>query len=351
MAVNKEKLDYAFSLVKDAVSKNYFPGAQVAVGSKNGILKLESYGNRCLYLEKLPLDNDTLFDLASLTKVIATNTLFMLFLEKGLISVYDKVDYYLDNFKGKYKDDITIFNLLTHTAGFVPCKPLYKLCTSYDDAIDYICRLDLQYKPGTRCIYSDFSYILLGYILEKIGGHRLDVLSKKYVFDPLKMNSTCFNPKNKNAAATEIDKETGKPFIGICHDENGRFFDGISGHAGLFSNVSDLCKFSNMLINEGRGFMSHAAFSAMIRNHTEGLDDNRGYGWCVKGDKNSSGGDIISPDAFGHTGFTGTSLWVDIKNDIYTVLLTNRVHPTRDNENIIRFRRLFGNAVLASVER
>lgn len=351
MAVNSEKLDYAFILAEDAVKKNYFPGTQILVGNKKGILKAESFGDRCIYPQKLAVNDDTLFDLASLTKVVATNTLFMLFMEKGLISVYDNVNYYLDEFKGSFKDGVTIFNLLTHTAGFVPCRPLYKLCRDYEDAISYICRLELEYRPGERCIYSDFSYILLGYILEKIGGERLDILSKKYIFEPLKMNSTTFNPETKNAAATEIDKETGKPFIGICHDENGRFFNGISGHAGLFSNMYDLSKFSNMLINEGNGFISRASFAAMIRNHTEGLESDRGYGWCVKGDKNSSGGDIISPEAFGHTGFTGTSLWVDIKNDIYTILLTNRVHPTRDNLNIIRFRRLFNNAVLASIEK
>lgn len=351
MNVNIEKLDYAFSLVKDAIEKKYFPGAQVVVGNKSCVLKAESFGNRCLYPKNLPVEEDTLFDLASLTKVVATNTLFMLYMEKGLISVYDKVNYYLDKFKGNFKDDITIFNLLTHTAGFIPCEPLYKLCTNYENAISYICSLELQYKPGTRCLYSDFSYILLGYILEKIGGETLDVLSKKYIFQPLKMKNTAFNPITQNVAATEINKETGKPLIGICHDENGRFFRGISGHAGLFSNAYDLSKFANMLINEGNGFISNASFITMTRNHTEGLEDNRGYGWCIKGDKNSSGGDIISQEAFGHTGFTGTSLWIDVKNDIYTILLTNRVHPTRDNLNIIRFRRLFNNAVLASVEK
>lgn len=350
MGVNIEKLDYAFSLVNAAIEKKYFPGAQVLVGNKSGILKTESLGNRCIFPKKLPMDGNTLFDLASLTKVVATNTLFILFMEKGLISVYDKVNYYLDNFKGNFKENITIFNLLTHTAGFIPCEPLYKLCANYQTSIDYICSLELQYKPGTRCLYSDFSYILLGFILEKIGGERLDILCKKYIFEPLKMENTVFNPKADNVAATEINKATNKPFIGICHDENGRFFDGISGHAGLFSNVYDLSKFANMLINEGNGFISKAAFRTMIRNHTEGLDENRGYGWCVKGDKNCSGGDIISAEAFGHTGFTGTSIWVDVKNDIYTILLTNRVHPTRDNSNIIRFRRLFNNAVLASVE-
>ncbi|OPJ60781.1 serine hydrolase domain-containing protein [Clostridium oryzae] len=349
MIIKKEKLNSAFSMVDNAISKGYFPGAQVAVGRKNGVLRTDSLGSRCLYPNKLPMTKDTVFDLASLTKVVATNTLFMLFMEKGLISVYDKVDYYLKDFKGKYKESITIFNLLTHTAGFVPFKALYKLCRNYEDAVKYICGVELEYEPETKCIYSDFSFILLGYILEKIGGSRLDVLCDKYIFRPLEMHNTGYNPKGDNIAATEMDAESGKPFIGVCHDENGRFFDGISGHAGLFSNVSDLCKFADMLINKGRNFISPLGFAAMTRNHTASLGEDRGYGWCVKGDRNSSGGDIISIGSFGHTGFTGTSMWIDVENDIYTILLTNRVHPTRENNNIIRFRRLFGNSVLSSL--
>ncbi|AAK78163.1 CubicO group peptidase (beta-lactamase class C family) [Clostridium acetobutylicum] len=351
MIIDINRLDRAFDLIKEGVSKGVFPGAVAAVGTRERVIRLESFGNRCLYPEKLSMNKDTLFDLASLTKVVATNTLFMIFLEKGLISVYDNVSYYLEKFKGKNKDDVTIFNLLTHTAGFVPCKPLYKLCKGYEDSIDYICRCGLSYKPGTKCVYSDFSYILLAYILEKIGGDTLDILCDRYIFKPLYMENTTFKPKGNNIAATEIDKKTKKPLIGVCHDENGRFFGGISGHAGLFSDIYDLCKFSNMLVNEGKGIISYASFKAMTTNHTLGLEDNRGYGWCIKGDKNSFMGDIAFPETFGHNGFTGTSLWVDIKNNIYAILLTNRVHPTRDNLRIIRFRRVFSNAVLASLTR
>jgi CubicO group peptidase (beta-lactamase class C family) len=216
--------------------------------------------------------------------------------------------------------------------------------------IKYICESELEYKPGTRVIYSDFSYIILACILEKIGNERLDKLSRKYVFEPLGMDHTCFNPKGENIAATEFDPVTSKPLIGVVHDENARFLDGISGHAGLFSNIEDVSKLANMLINRGKRFMSSPTFEAMIRNYTKGLDENRGIGWCIKGNELSSGGDIISPNAFGHTGFTGTSLWIDIENNIYAALLTNRVHPTRENMNIIRFRRLFHNMVLSAVE-
>lgn len=354
MRMNDQKLGNAFKLVNEAVEKGYFPGAEVSVGNGKGVLRCEYFGSRCLYPEVLPLDRETLFDMASLTKVVATNSLFMVFLEKGLVSVYDRVGDYLDYFKGDEKDEVTLFNLLTHTAGFAPFKPLYSICKDYEDAIKYICSLDLEYKPGTRVVYSDFSFILLGYILEKIGQARLDKLCSKYVFKPLGMDRTKFNPSGDNIAATEIDKKTGKPLIGVAHDENARFLDGISGHAGLFSCIDDMTRFASMLINngqiDGKRFLSPTTVSRMVRNYTLGLDENRGLGWCVKGDKISSGGDIISPTAFGHTGFTGTSIWVDRENDVYVVLLTNRVHPTRENNKIIRFRRIFHNAVISSLE-
>jgi CubicO group peptidase (beta-lactamase class C family) len=354
MPINMEKLNYAFSLIEDAVSKGYFPGAAAAVGHKGGIYKIEHYGNKCLIPEKLPLERDTLFDMASLTKVTATNTLFMVFLEKGLLSVYDRVSEYVEYFKGEERENITIFNLLTHTAGFAAFGPLYKTCKNFEDAVKFISEDKLIYKPGTRVVYSDYGFIMLKYILEKVGKDSLDNLCRKYVFEPLNMESTGFNPKGANIAATEIDSESGKTLVGICHDENGRFFDGISGHAGLFSNIEDMTKFASMLINEGtfkgKQFISKPAFKTMIKNYTQGLEENRSWGWCVKGTQLSSGGDIISPKAFGHTGFTGTSIWTDIDNDVYIVLLTNRVHPTRENVKIIKFRRLFHNAVLSAVE-
>lgn len=354
MAVNREKLRNACMLIEKAAASGCFPGAAVSIGSREGVYYSNIFGRRCLYPESLPMHRDTLFDMASLTKVTATNMLFLRFLEKGLISVYDKVCDYMEYFKGEDKENITIFNLLTHTAGFPPFKPLYKICSDYEDAVKYICTSELDYEPGTRVVYSDFSFILLGYILEKIGGERLDTLCKRHVFEPLNMASTCFNPKGENIAATEIDSITGITLTGTCHDENGRFFDGISGHAGLFSNIDDMTRFALMLINKGRTgkttFLSPVSISAAARDYTPHLNESRGLGWCIKGNKVSSGGDIISPTAFGHTGFTGTSMWIDIENDIFITLLTNRVHPTRNNINIIRFRRLFHNAVLSSIE-
>lgn len=351
---NSERLKKALNSVDKAVDRGDFPGATIAIGSSDGVEEMYQYGKSALYPKALDLNIDTLYDLASLTKVVGTTTLYMRFIEMGLVTLHDRVADYMPEFKGGEKDKVTLFNLLTHTSGLPDHLPFYELCSDYRDTIDYIANLELEYLPGTRVIYSDLGFILLGYILEEIGGSRLDHLFNKYIFTPLGMKNTCFNPTTDNVAATEIDKSTGKAIVGKCHDENGRFFGGISGHAGLFSDIGDMVKFSNMLINGGRIgediFLSSAAFETMIRNYTQELDEDRGIGWCVKGEKGriSSGGDLISPSAFGHTGFTGTSIWTDIEQDIYIVLLTNRVHPTRENNALLRFRRTFHNSVLAA---
>lgn len=327
----------------------------MAIGYKNGLYGVWQYGKACIYPSIVELNMNTLYDMASLTKVVATTMLFMKFLEKGFVTFHDRIADYIPHFANDEKRHITLFHLLTHTSGLPAYLPLYRLCDGYHDAIRYISEIGLEYAPGEKVVYSDLGFILLGYILEKIGEARLDELCARYVFEPLGMEHTCYNPKTDNVAATEVDSRTGEVLMGRCHDENARFFGGISGHAGLFSNIGDLVRFSSMLINKGATaegqFLSEASFEAMVRNYTGHLNEDRGIGWCVKGEKGriSSGGDLMSPCAFGHTGFTGTSIWVDVPNDIYVVFLTNRVHPSRQNDCIIRFRRVFHNAVLASL--
>lgn len=352
--IDDKRLKRALNLVDKAIDDGYFPGITIAIGNRAGAYKIYQGGKASLYPEKSELTIDTLYDLASLTKVVGTTTLFMRFIEEGLITFNDRVADYIPKFEGEKKSKVTLLHLLTHTSGLTAHLPLYEMCENYQDALEHIASLDLEYLPSTQVVYSDLGFILLGYILETVGGNRLDQLFKEYIFSPLGMDKTCFNPTAKDVAATEVDSKTGEVIVGKCHDENGRFFDGISGHAGLFSDIGDMVGFANMLINGGRigkdMFISPAAFETMIRNYTRELNEDRGIGWCVKGDRGrvSSGGDLISPGAFGHTGFTGTSIWIDIESDIYIILLTNRVHPTRKNNALLRFRRIFHNAVLAS---
>jgi CubicO group peptidase (beta-lactamase class C family) len=352
MSVNEKKLLKCVDLVREGVSKGYFPCAVLAVGSSDKLHLIEHFGSRKLYPVREPLERSTLFDMASLTKVMATTPLFMRLLEQGKISLYDKLSQFIE--VTEEKKEISIFNLLTHSAGFTAHVLFEEKCSSSREVIDYIVNAPLEYAPGSRVIYSDFSFILLGYILETVGGDTLDMLCKRHVFDPLGLENTTFNPVGKVSVATEIDKASGTFLEGTVHDENARFLGGVAGHAGLFSTIEDCAKYAGMLVNKGmikdEAFISKNGFNAMIRNYTKGLEEDRALGWVVKSDKISSGGDIIPENSFGHTGFTGTCMWVDIEDDLYAVLLTNRVHPTRDNAEIIRFRRLFHNLVFSSVE-
>lgn len=351
MIIDKNKLNYAFNYLDKGIEDGVFPCAAAAVGFIDGYKKVKIIGNKRIIPYKEPLNKDSLFDLASLTKVVATNTLFVLMLEKGLISVYDKVCEYLPEFKNDDKDKITIFNLVTHTSGLLPYIKFYEICMDYNSSIEYICK-NVKLENIGHVIYSDLNFILLGKILEIIGGERLDGLCYKYIFEPLGMKNTSFNPSSDNFVPTEKYKDKDEIICGVCHDGNARFFGGISGHAGLFSNLNDMMIFADMLLHEGKykndAFISYPTFKRMVKDYTTGQGESRGWGWCIKGDT-SAGGDIFSERSFGHTGFTGTSIWIDPSLGVYIILLTNRVHPTRENNKIIRFRRIFHNLVMSSI--
>lgn len=349
----KNKITESMELLDKGVKEKVFPGAVACIGDKNGIIYKKKAGFRQLYPYKENMEFDTLFDLASLTKVVATTPVAMLLLEKGMLSIYDYVSDYLEDFKED--KELRIIHLLTHTSGFEPFSALYDTCSNYNEVVKYIAGTKKVYKTGEKVLYSDYNFILMKAIIEKITGRPLEELCKKYVFDVLKMNSTCFNPvKNDNIAATEFDEKSGKYLKGIVHDENARYFGGVSGHAGLFSTLEDLSKYCAMYLNDGKRydgsvFLNSKTIACMTHNYTQNLNEMRGLGFCIKGYKNCSGGELLTPEAFGHTGFTGTSLWIDKNIGIYIILLTNRVHPDRSNNEIIRFRRLFHNAVAASL--
>ena len=337
-----ERFNTAFGLLPRGIESGVFPGAAAAVGRSSGLCRTGFYGDRCLKPEKLPVLRDTLFDLASLTKVIATTTLFMIFQEKGMVSALDNVSRYLGGFAEGNKRYVTLLNLLTHTSGLPAHVRLDLLCRDRVAAVRYLTEMPLSCEPGEKVVYSCLGFILLGHILEKAGNDRLDVLCRKYVFDPLGMEHTCFNPASGNIAATRYEKESGRMLMGRCHDENARFLGGVSGNAGLFSDINDLCVFALMLINNGRfnerQFLSGATVEAMTRNYTSGLNLDRGLGWCIRGHRingtdgwTTSAGDLMRPEAFGHTGFTGTSIWIDPKSDLFVILLTNCLHPDHEN--------------------
>ncbi|PRR79542.1 Esterase EstB [Clostridium liquoris] len=347
----KSILSNASKLLDKGVEEGVFPGAIALVGNKDKIIFKHACGCRQLYPDKKSMNMDTMFDLASLTKVVATTPLVMLLIESGGISLYDEIGYYLPQFK--CYEDLRIINLLTHTSGFKDFFPLYKLCKGLEDSLDFISKSKLQCKVGEKVIYSDNNFIILRSVIEKVLGEPFEDSCYKYIFKPLGMVHTCFNPKDKdNIAATELDNSTGVYLKGVVHDENARFFNGVSGHAGLFSTAVDLSKYCSIYLINDKKLLSESSINCINHNYTKSLGESRGLGFCVKCyGENSSGGELITSGAFGHTGFTGTSIWIDKTLGIYIILLTNRVHPSRDNTKIIRFRRVFHNSVISSLNK
>ena len=349
--MKSDKFLKPLEMLDEGVKEGVFPGAAACIGDKDGILAEKCAGCKQLYPVPENMETDTLFDLASLTKVVATTPLLMLMLQIGKISLYDFVGDYLDPFKN---DNVRIIHLLTHTSGFEPFSALYQKCRDFDDAIVYISKTKRIFPLNQSVLYSDYNFIVLKAVIEKILGEPLDVSCEKYVFEPLDMHDTSFNPTNRQrAAATEYDKITDTYLKGIVHDENARFFGGVSGHAGLFSTLHDLSLYCRMYLNEGRTligdvFFAKSTIDCIAHNYTKGMEEGRGLGFCVKDYENSSAGELMSEGSIGHTGVTGTSLWIDRKLGLFFILLTNRVHPSSSNNKIIRFRSLFHNAAVSA---
>ncbi|MBE3574873.1 MAG: beta-lactamase family protein [Firmicutes bacterium] len=425
------RLERAFQLLDQWVRERRIPGAVAAVGRHGFLFGPRAYGLAQIVPLSRPMQTTTLFDVASLTKVVATTSVFLSFLEEGLCRLEDPVGLFLPEFlqpapagleafsitdpsaaqpgpgtaapapaahpetptdgrsegetgpahlqtlaQLREKEHVTLRHLLTHSSGLAAWHPVYQLPGSRRERIQLLARAPLTYPPGKRVVYSCMGFILLGEILERLGGKPLDVLARERVFQPLGLQHTGFCPTGADqaeAAATEVVPELGGPLVGIVHDENARALGGVSGNAGLFSTACDLARFAQTWLNRGvapgagwgcggteqpagaaesrRGprIWSPATVEAATRSYTPGLEEERGLGWMIHAGRTGlSGGDLLSPDSYGHTGFTGTSLWVDPRRDLFVVLLTNRVHPSRTNDAHLRLRPLFHNAVVAA---
>ena len=341
----------AFSLLSDAVRSGAAPCAAAAVGIGDRLLRQEVFGNAQLYPTVLPADQNTRFDMASLTKILSTTTVTFRLIEVGRLCLDDTLGRFLE--VPSDKAEITVQQLLTHTSGFAPHMDLEHCAPSPKEALSFILSEPLTYTPGTQEAYSCMGYIVLGKLLEQVGGAPLDQLAQKYVFSPLGMTHTGYRPAGDNFAATE--KLSDATFLsGVVHDENARFLGGVSGNAGLFSDLADVTIFASMLAcggrHKGKYFLSPAMLQAALHNYTPGMAENRGLGFFLKTPGNFHG-DLVSPRSYGHTGFTGTTLLIDPATGLYAVLLSNRVHPTRENTRFLRVRRVFHNAIAAELPR
>lgn len=343
--------------MQQAVDDGVFPGAVLGIVNQHGLLYQKAFGYRQLEPERLEMTSETVFDIASLTKVVATTTAIMVLIENGQINLWDSLARFYPELPTD-KEQITIMNLMTHTSGYQAIVRLWDLSLTNQEKIDYILSLPLEYPTGTKVVYSDPNYILLGDLVHRVTGQSLDQFVEKNIFAALEMKRTVFNPLEKlsaeeQIAATEWCDWRQRIVVGQVHDENAASFSGVSGHAGLFSVVADLSKFLQMLLNEGlynqKRLLSPRTIEQMRADWTADLNHHRGLGWDLVKNAYSSGGVLLSQRGFGHTGFTGTSLWIDPDLKLATVLLTNRVHPSRKNTQIIAFRPRLHNLIVATL--
>ena len=343
-----------------------YPGAVVAVG-RHGHLALLAAAGHYGVDDPRPVDPATIYDLASLTKVVGLTTATMLLVDEGKLDLDAPVRAYLPEFQGTGKDRVTIRHLLTHSSGLPAWRPLFKEAATRAAALALVDTTPLSVAPGDSFIYSDLGAITLAQVVERIAGERLDRYLAHRVFDPLNMTATHYLPPRNwrpRIAPTEQDSVFRHRMIhGEVHDENAGRLGGVSGHAGLFSNAPDLARFASWLLNTRAGdsartchgsvkthpgMLSLPVSCSVVRPETVRLfstrqnlpaGSTRALGWDTPSDSGySSAGTRLSRQSFGHTGFTGTSIWIDPERDLFIILLTNRVHPSRENTGILRVR-------------
>ena len=360
MGLNNSGLDTSLvgkldKIVKTSIEEAVAPGVAIAVGRNGHIGYMKGYGYIDWNQPGSPaVDTNTLYDLASLTKVIATTTLAMILEEAGQLDLNRTVVSYLPEFNSPEKAQITVKQLLTHSGGLEAGASIFRTARGRDQYLAQINARPLQYTPGTNMIYSDWDMILLQLVMERISGKTLDVLAAEKIFRPLGMIDTQFQPSmtlRPRIAPTQVDDDRGGLLWGTVHDENAWAMGGVAGHAGLFSTAKDLALFSMMILNGGEGVNGvRIVKPATIARWTarQGKESTRALGWDSP-EGGSSAGQFFSPWSFGHTGFTGTSIWIDPEKDLFVVVLTNRVNPTGNNNRHVQLRRDVADAVQQAV--
>ena len=341
------------SIVGRGLADGAAPGGVLAVGRYGRLVHLKAYGRLDTAAASAPVDVNTIFDMASLTKVIATTTSAMILEEQGVLDLDRTIASYLPAFNAPDKTPITMRMAMTHRGGLEAFAPLYRTSRGREQYLQQINQRPLKAVPGTTTIYSDWEMILTQLVLETITGVALDRFADEKVFLPLGMTTTSFNPDSSlkpRIAPTEVDTARGGLVWGRVHDENANAMGGVAGHAGLFSTAGDVAIFAQMLLNGGQyngvKLVSPATVARWTTPQIRG--SSRALGWDTPS-AGSSAGRFFSPRSFGHTGFTGTSLWIDPTRDLFVILLTNRVNPTRANTKVFALRRVVADAVQQSI--
>jgi CubicO group peptidase (beta-lactamase class C family) len=345
----------AAAILKRGIADHAFPGCTIVVGTADKVLWSAAFG--CLdYTHHVRATKQTLYDLASVTKVTGTTAVFMQLVKQGKVRMSDPVSQYLPEFLELAPTDedramrqrITVAHLLTHTAGLTAWKAFYRSQTNYAGMLHAIYLTPLESEPGAQFRYSDFGMMLAGEVASRVGKKPLAVLEQELVFRPLGMKSTLRNPPPRmlaRVAPTERLPDSASFVHGVVHDENARAGEGITGHAGLFSTASDLGKLGAELLRADEGksaWLSKPVFAEFVSPHELARNGNRGLGWGIERG---------SDRAIGHNGFTGTYIRVELGRKLYIVLLTNAVHPTRDNTKLGAVRHKVIDEVLRACDQ
>jgi len=357
----EEQLQPGFDVVETGIKDKAYPGATVAIGYR-GKVSLRAFGNQTYDAKSPAIATNTMYDLASLTKVVATTTLVAKLAEGDFpvsIDLDAKVERYLPEWvsgpQPEWHHRVTVRHLLTHTSGLPPFKEYWRSSKSKQETLDKIFAEPLEYEPGTKEVYSDLGIILTAEIIERLTGKPLDVLARDFIFAPLGMSNSMYNPPRRiwpSIAPTEMDNQYRRRQIqGEVHDENAASIGGVSGHAGVFSTAPDLAAFCQMMLNGGVYAHQRILRRATIEEFTtkqQLSSGTRTLGWAAPTPGGSSG-QFFGPHSFGHTGFTGTSIWIDPDKQLFVVFLTNRVYPTRENQKHIKVRPALHDAIVQAL--
>ena len=336
-----------------AVADSAFPGAIAVVGTRAGPLVTVAAGRLDWATSPVP-DEHTLWDLASLTKVVGMTSAIAQLVEGGRVDLDAPVRRYLPEWTGPNTERVTVRHLITHQSGLPAFKQHFRLNASPDSTLLLFMRTPLETQPGVRMVYSDIGAILLGKIVERVSGEPLDAYLARHVFEPLGMRDTRYRPPAAllpRIAPTEKDPWRGRHLRGEVHDENAAALGGVSAHAGLFSTAHDLDRFARAYLNGGTldgGRLASAATLQLFTTVSDSTFSSRALGWDTPAG-NSSAGRYLRRPAFGHTGFTGTSLWIAPQHDLYVMLLSNRVNPTRERSRIGQVRVAVADAAMRAL--
>jgi uncharacterized protein YbbC (DUF1343 family)/CubicO group peptidase (beta-lactamase class C family) len=344
------------SIVNDAIAQHQIPGAVLIIGHDGQVVYRKAYGNRALVPQREAMTLDTVFDCASLTKVIATTTSIMQLWQEGKVRMNDPVAKYLPEFGQNGKQDIMVRQLLVHYSGLAPDMDLTKRWEDKETAYRMAFEEAPERAPGAGFVYSDVNFVVLGALVERISGEVLDEYAAKHIFVPLGMKETRFLPPaswEPRIAPTEED-ENHHLLRGVVHDPTARRMGGVAGHAGVFSTADDLAIFAQALLDGGRGVLTPATVAKMTAPQQPVNGTTlRGFGWDIDSPLSTNRGELLPVGGYGHTGFTGTSLWIDPATKTYIVLLTNAVHmntlPSKEKGSAVALRTKVATAVAAAL--